>query len=274
MLFRVALIALVVYAALVLVVFLFQSRLVFLPDIAGRELVATPSQVGLRYDEVRLSTDDGETLHGWWLPQPQASTTVIFFHGNAGNISHRFDTLEIFRRLGVNVLIFDYRGYGQSTGEPSEEGLYQDALSAWQWATEQRDIAPENIVLFGRSMGGAVAAWLATQVDARGLIIESGFSSVPDLGAELYRWLPVRRVARIRFPTVDYVAAAKLPVLVIHSRDDEIIPFHHGQRIAEAAREPKTLVAISGDHNTGFLTTGRLYFEALQQFLEPISQPR
>jgi fermentation-respiration switch protein FrsA (DUF1100 family) len=268
MLVRIALLVVVIYAALVLMVYLFQSRLVFLPDIAGRELVATPNQVGLAYDEVRLTTADGETLHGWWLPQPQARTTVLFFHGNAGNISHRFDTLEIFRRLGVNVLIFDYRGYGQSTGRPTERGLYRDARSAWDWVVEQRGIAPEDIVLFGRSMGGAVAAWLATQVPAGGLIVESSFSSVPDLGADHYRWLPVRWLARIRFPTANYVAEADLPLLVIHSRDDEIIPFDHGERIAEAAGEPESLVAISGDHNTGFLTTGDAYVEALKQFLE------
>ena len=267
MLFRVALLALVIYATLVLVVFLFQSRLVFLPDIAGRELVATPDQVGLAYDEVRLATSDGETLHGWWLPQVDARTTVIFFHGNAGNISHRFDTLEIFRRLGVNVLIFDYRGYGQSSGQPSEAGVYEDARSAWEWVVGEQGIDSEDIVLFGRSMGGAIAAWLATQVSAGGLIVESSFTSVPDIGAEVYRWLPVRWVARIRFPTVDYVSEVDMPVLVIHSRDDEIIPFHHGERIVEAAREPKELVAISGDHNTGFMISGGVYVEALEGFL-------
>jgi uncharacterized protein len=270
MLLRVLFLAVLIYLGLALMIFLFQSRLVFLPDIAGRDLVHTPASVGLAFEEVRFDTDDGETLHGWWLPHEQARATLLFHHGNAGNISHRLDSLMIFHDLGLNVFIYDYRGYGQSSGRPSEDGLYRDARASWRWLVEERQVAPAEIVLFGRSMGGAVAARLATEVDAAGLIVESSFSSVPDIGAEVYWWLPVRRLARIHLPTADYVSEAGMPVLVVHSPDDEIVPFSHAERIHAAAAEPRTLWPIKGDHNSGFFLHRDVYKQGLTQFLSEV----
>ncbi len=267
MLMRILVMALVIYVALALVIFLFQSRLIFLPHVAGRDVVETPARMGLEYSEVELTTADGERLHGWWLPHEQPRATLLFQHGNAGNISHRLDSLRIFHELGLNVFIYDYRGYGRSTGSPSEEGLYADARAAWQWLTEEQGIAGREVVLFGRSMGGAVAAKLATEVEAGGLIVESSFSSVPDIASELYWWLPVRWLARIKFPTLDLVAAADEPLLVVHSPDDEIIPFQHGQRIFDAAEGPRTLLELQGDHNTGFIRSEAIYREGLDRFI-------
>lgn len=255
------------YAALLLVLYLGQESLLYLPGIPGRELVASPADIGLPHEEVWLQTADGVALHGWYLPAPAARGTLLFFHGNAGNISHRLDSLHIFHRLGLNVLIFDYRGYGQSEGRPSEEGTQQDALAAWDHLVSVRGEAPERIVLFGRSLGAALAAWLAAQERPGALILESGFISVPELAAELYWWLPARRLARLQYNTRDALAVARSPVLVVHSPQDEIIPYHHGLALYHAAHPPKTLLELRGGHNSGFLLSGGAYVQGLDAFL-------
>jgi len=252
---------------MVLLIYLMQPRLLFLPDVAGRELTLTPETVDLPYSDLSLQTQDGETIHGWWLPHAQPRANLLFFHGNAGNVSHRLDSLRLFNSLGLNILIIDYRGYGQSTGKPSETGLYLDATAAWHWLTEDQAMDPNRIILFGRSMGAAVASQLATRVEAAGLIVESTFTSVPDLGAELYWWLPVRLLSRLEFNTADHIRRTDLPVLVIHSPDDEIIPFSHGRRLHQAAGQRGTFLEIRGSHNTGFLDTGDQYREGLNQFI-------
>ena len=258
------------YGALLLLLFLFQPRLLFLPGVPGRTLVATPQDIGLDYREVEFDAEDGKTLHGWWLPHATPRATLLFQHGNAGNISHRLDSLRIFHDLGLSVFIYDYRGYGRSSGSPSEAGLYRDARAAWAWLIEDEGIEPGSIVLFGRSMGGAVASRLATEVDAAGLIVESTFTSVPDIGAELYWWLPVRLLARLEFNAAESIAQAGMPVLVVHSREDEIIPFEHGQRLTEAAGDRGTLLEIRGDHNTGFFYSGELYRNGLDRFISSL----
>jgi len=260
------------YGALLLVLYLFQPRLLFLPGVPGRELMATPERIGLEYRNVQVETADGETLHAWWLPHGNPRATLLFHHGNAGNISHRLDSLQIFHDLGLEVLIFDYRGYGQSSGSPSEQGVYEDAHSAWRWLVDEQEVDPGQIILFGRSMGGAVAANLAERVDAAGLIVESTFTSVPDIGAELYWWLPVRLLARLEFDARSAIVASDPPVLVVHSPDDEIIPFSHGQRLYQAAGERGTLLEIQGDHNTGFLTSGPLYRDGLDRFISELTR--
>lgn len=255
------------YGLLLLLVYFLQPRLLFLPGVPGRELAATPARAGIEFQDVELRTSDGERLHGWWLPQERSRVTLLFFHGNAGNISHRLESLKIFNELGVDVLIIDYRGYGRSSGRPSEAGLYRDAQSAWDWLTETQGVSPSDIILFGRSLGGAVAAKLATRVDAGGLIVESVFTSVPDIGAELYWWLPVRWLSTLEFDTAEFIRRTELPVLVVHSSDDEIIPFAHGLRLREIAGDHGTLLEIRGGHNTGFLDSGERYRQGLQAFI-------
>jgi uncharacterized protein len=255
---------LVAYLLLALMLTLFQSRLVYYPT---RALEATPAATGLAYENIWLTTDDGVRLHSWWVPAQDAAGTVLFFHGNAGNISHRLASLLTFHRLGYNTLIFDYRGYGQSEGRPSEEGTYRDADAAWRHLVGERGIAKERIALFGRSLGGAVAAALAEQQTPGAVILESTFTSVPDLGAELYPFLPVRLLARIRYPTLARMPRITAPVLVVHSRNDEIIPYQHGRRIWEAARGPKEFLELSGGHNDGFFTAGAAYEQAIGGFL-------
>jgi pimeloyl-ACP methyl ester carboxylesterase len=258
----------VLYAGFSLMLYLLQDRLVFLPNMPGRALEATPDSIGLEYEDAWIDTEDGERLHGWFVPAVDARGTLLFFHGNAGNISHRLESVLIFNRLGLNVLIVDYRGYGQSSGKPGEEGTYRDARASWDYLVQQRSVPPKTIVIFGRSLGGAVGAWLASQSDVKpaGVIIESSFSSGMDMGRQLYPVLPVRLITRIRYPVREYVTQIKAPLLVAHSRDDEIIPFSMGQVIFDAAPEPKSLLEMEGDHNAGFWISRDKYVPALDDF--------
>ena len=258
---------LLVYCSLALYVYLMQPRLLYYPDLPGRELVATPASIGLEYESVTLTTEDGVSLGAWFIPHTAGRGTLLFLHGNAGNISHRLDSLRLFHELGLAVLILDYRGYGESGGTPSEAGTYRDAMAAWRYLTGQRKIAAGRIVLFGRSLGAGIAAELATRTRPGSLIMESAFTSVPDMAAALYPWLPVRLLSRYRYDAREQLARINCPLLVTHSRDDEIIPFTHGQRLFEHAREPKQFLELRGGHNDGFLVTGQGYSDALERFL-------
>lgn len=255
------------YAALLTGVFLFQSRLVYFPDI-GREFSATPRDAGLDYEEVRLDTADGESLHAWFVPAERERGTVLLFHGNAGNIAHRIEYLSMLHRLGYSSFIFDYRGYGKSSGKPSEPGTYRDAEAAWRYLTLTRNIEPRRIALLGESLGGAVAAWLASRQQPGALVLASAFTSVPDLGAEVYPFLPVRLLSRFDYNTRAYLKDVRAPLLIAHSREDEIIPYRHGLALFEAAREPKTFLEMRGGHNDSFLFSRESWARELGGFLD------
>ncbi|NNG14116.1 MAG: alpha/beta hydrolase, partial [Gammaproteobacteria bacterium] len=188
-------------------------------------------------------------------------------HGNGGNISHRGDSLAIFHRLGFNVFIFDYRGYGRSDGVPGERGLYEDAATAWQYLVEQRGFAGNDIVLFGRSLGATIAAKLAAEVEPAGLIMESSFSSARGFAQAVLPLLSRMVVMRYRFDTAGYVRRVTCPVLVAHSPDDDIIPFQLGQAVYAAANQPKTFLTMQGDHNSGFLQSQPGYEQGLREFM-------
>lgn len=248
------------YAGFAALLFLFQDKMAYYPQL-GREIHSTPREHGMDYEALSLETADGERLDAWFVPasgvRAKTQGVVLFLHGNAGNISQRMDSIAMFHRLGYGVLIFDYRGYGRSSGKPSEAGLYQDAESAWAYLTLRRGIAPERIVLFGESLGGAVAAWLAAGRGARerpgALVLASVFTSVPDLAADLYPWLPARWLARMHYDTAAALAKIRSPVLVAHSPEDEIVPFRHGQKLFQVASEPKVFLQLAGGHNDGFI---------------------
>ncbi len=258
---------LVVYGALALYVYFMQPRLLYYPELPGRELVGTPADIGLEYEPVTLVTGDDVRLGAWFIPHTAGDATLLFLHGNAGNISHRLDSIRQFHDLGLSVFILDYRGYGESEGTPSETGTYDDATTAWNYLVEQRRIAPRNIVLFGRSLGATIAAELAARTRPGALIMESAFTSVPDMAATIYPWLPVRLLSRYRYDARRQLDRISCPLLIVHSRDDEIIPFTHGQRLFEHAREPKQFLELRGGHNDGFLVTGRGYIEGIGRFL-------
>ncbi|MFQ5569098.1 MAG: alpha/beta hydrolase [Rhodothermales bacterium] len=253
------------YVAVVAYLYAIQEHMLYFPT---SDLTTSPAQYGMLFETVRLQTEDGELLHGWWVPaEKEERAVLLFFHGNAGNISNRIDSIEIFHRLGLSVLLFDYRGYGHSTGTPSEEGLYRDAEAAWRYLTEVRRVDPSRIVLFGRSLGGGAATWLATQHNTGALIIESTFTSVPDVAAEHYPFLPVRLLARSRFDNLSRIDDVQTALLIVHSPDDEIIPFEHGKRLFEAARQNKTFLQLEGGHNDGIFATGARYVEEMDVFL-------
>lgn len=265
------------YGVLCLLLFLFQSGLIYYPEI-GQEIVHTPEQAGLPFEPVKLATSDGETLDAWLVPAKNPASgpargVVLFFHGNAGNISHRMDSIMMFYRMGYGVLIFDYRGYGRSTGSPSEQGTYRDAEAAWKYLIEAKRIPASHIVLFGESLGGAVAARLAAREKPGALVLASVFTSVPDMGAKLYPFLPVRLLSRFDYNAREYLKAVSCPVFVAHSRDDDIVPFEHGRLLYDAAREPKQFLELQGGHNDGFIFMREPWVKALDAFLQTHHRP-
>ena len=255
------------FAGLVALLYIFQSRLVYFPQ---KNVLSKPSDIGLGYEQVELTTSDNIKLDAWYIPAAQAKFTVLFCHGNAGNIGHRLDSLAIFHSLGLNCLIFDYRGYGNSGGRPSETGTYLDARAAWDWLVENKKIPAENIIIFGRSLGGAVAANLAGQTQPTGLVLESCFTSFVDIAKHYYPLLPVKIFARFDYNTIESVKKISCPLLVIHSPDDEIIPFKMGQKLYDIASVPKQFAQISGGHNEGFVESERQYTHLWQTWLDAL----
>jgi fermentation-respiration switch protein FrsA (DUF1100 family) len=263
----------IAYGAVLVLVFVFQSRLVFFPG-TGREVVVTPQTYGLGFETVGIGTADGETLQAWWVPAEGARGTVLFFHGNAGNISHRVDYLLMFNRLRYSTLIVDYRGYGGSTGTPSEEGTYRDAEAAWDYLRHARLARPRDVVIAGESLGAAVATRLAAEVEPRAVVLFSTFTSATDLGAEVYWFLPVRLLSRIGYDNRENLKRIRAPVFIAHSRDDDIVPYAHGKRLYEAANEPKAFLEMRGGHNDGFIFTQPEWVAQLGAFLDRYADGR
>jgi fermentation-respiration switch protein FrsA (DUF1100 family) len=255
------------YLAVVALVFLFQDRLVFYPEI-GREVAATPRHVGLGFETAEVRTGDGETLQGWWVPAEGARGTVLLFHGNAGNISHRLDYLLMFHRLRYSTLIVDYRGYGASTGTPSEAGTYRDAEAAWDYLRGARGVEAHQLVVAGESLGGAIATWLAAKVSPRAVLLFSSFTSATDLGSEIYWFLPVRLISRLGYDNVGNLKRIAAPVFIAHSRHDEVVPFAHGKSLHEQVTGPKAFLEMSGGHNEGFVFARKEWVAELATFLD------
>jgi fermentation-respiration switch protein FrsA (DUF1100 family) len=261
------------YVLLALMLYLLQGKMVFLANMPSRELTASPKDIGLEFENITLTTSDNERLHGWFVPADGARGVVLFFHGNAGNISHRLDSIAIFNRLGLDTLIIDYRGYGESSGKTSEQGTYLDAQAAWDYLVSDRGVPAERIVIFGRSLGGAIGAWLGSQHRPAAVIIESSFSSGVDMAKRLYPFLPASLITRLRYPVVKFAARLQSPVLVVHSRDDEIIPFEMGKAIYNAVKQRKAFLELRGDHNAGFYISRQQYIPALDDFIESVLGP-
>lgn len=257
------------YALVVSLAWGFRGRLLYLPH-TGPEHGGTPADLGLAWEPVTLLTEDGVSLDAWWVPANEPRGGLLFFHGNAGNISHRLASIRQFHRLGLSVLILDYRGYGRSEGSPSEAGTALDARAGWRWLMEAGH-DPGEVVLFGRSLGAAVAAELAStlagETSPAAVILESSFRSVPKLAQRLYPFLPARWLVRFDYDAEAYVGRIEAPLLVIHSREDEIIPFGEGRAVFAAAVEPKRLLEIRGGHNTGFLDSEPDYSVGINAFL-------
>ena len=238
----------VAWLALCAAAFVFQNRLIFFP---GAPPSATPASVGLRFEDLRLRASDGVSLHAWWIPADDARGAVIVCHGNAGSIEHRLGIAQGLRAMRLSVLLFDYRGYGASEGRPSEAGLYLDAEAAYDHVAKVVGIAPERIISYGESLGGAVAAELALRRPVAALVLEAAFTSLADVGAKAYPYLPVRLLVRSRFDTCAKLARVSAPLLVLHSPDDDIVPCSHATLLRDAAAGQAELVLTSGHHNQG-----------------------
>ena len=253
-----------IYAVFIALIFVFQSHFVYYPE---RALSADPGAIGLYFDSVSFETTDGVKLSGWFVPSDSARGVILLCHGNGGNISHRLESIYIFHQLGLDTFIFDYRGYGQSQGKPTELGTYQDAEAAWRHLIKKRQVNPNKVIIAGRSIGGAIASWLAQRHAPGALILESTFTSAGDLASKMYPYLPVKLFLRFDYNTADYLGRVDCPVLIVHSRQDELIPFSQGRQLFEIANEPKKFLEITGTHNEGYITSGELYEEGLNAFI-------
>jgi len=231
-------------------------------------------QWNLPITDVWFQASDGVKLHGWFVEAPESFAVLLWCHGNAGNIIHRLENIAELYRRGVSVFIFDYRGYGQSQGRPSEPGLYQDAMAAYEVLTRQRHIPPERLVLFGRSLGAAVAAALATQRKAAGLILETPFPSVAAVVRAHYGPLPLHWFLRARYNLLERLQDIRIPVLVLHGDRDRVVPLALGRQVYEAAHEPKAFYLIRGaDHNDTYAVGGEPYFQRVLAFIHQVTQP-
>lgn len=221
---------------------------------------------GLAFEDAWFAAADGTRLHGWYVPRPDPRAVVLYLHGNAGNLSHRVDILRrINERYQATVMIFDYRGYGRSEGTPGEKGLLQDARAAKAWLARRAGVPEADIVLLGRSLGGAVAVVLAAEGGARGLVLESTFTSVPELAKHYLPLLPARLLMQNRFDSLSKIAAFNGPLLQSHGTADRVIPYKLGRKLFQAAGDPKRFVTIrGGDHND---PQGEEYYRVLDEFI-------
>lgn len=266
------------YIGLAIALYFGQSNMVFMPS---KDVLETPKSIGLKFEDIQLTTKDNVNLSAWFVPAKDNNSigkaVILFCHGNGGNIGNRVSYLPIFKDLGLATFLFDYRGYGKSEGQPSEEGTYKDVEAAWQYLTQERKIPPQKIIIYGESLGGAIASYIAQttaqqnpQNSAAGLILASTFTSISDRAAELYPFLPIRLLSKFSYNSIERLPNIKIPVLIIHSTEDEIIPFPHGEKNFQVANAPKKLVKLRGDHNGGFLDSSETYRNGINEFTQKI----
>ncbi|MBI3010889.1 MAG: alpha/beta hydrolase [Candidatus Omnitrophica bacterium] len=230
---------------------------------------------GLPLEDIRFHAADGVRLHGWLVEAPESPAVLLVCHGNAGNLIHRLEWIAELNQRGVSVFMFDYRGYGQSEGRPSEAGLYQDALAAYDVLTHQRRVSPQRIVLMGTSLGAAVATELATKRTAAGLILETPFPSIAAMAKAHYGGLPLHVFLRSRYDLVRRLPTIRVPILVLHGDRDTIVPIALGRQVYETAPEPKAFYLIRGaDHNDTYVVGGEPYFQRLLAFVQQVAGAR
>lgn len=251
---------------------LIERKYFFFPS---REMNGTPSHWGLSCEDVNFRSADGVRLHGWYVPC-YSETTVLWLHGNGGNISHRLENLMLMHKaLGAGIFIFDYRGYGRSDGRPSEAGTYRDAQAALGYLLSRRDVAADRIVYFGRSLGAAVAVWLTTQHRPKGLILESPFSSARDMARKVFPRLPLHHLVRGKYDSLSRIKDVSCPMLVIHGEHDPLVPLEQARRLYDEAGEPKQFYLIPGAaHDDTYQVGGASYFRVLREFVASLAPNR
>ena len=238
---------------------------------------ATPDVYGIEYDDVIFRTEDGLNLNGWFVPGKKPSPdadlhTLLWFHGNAGNINRRLDNIKmIYERVPVNVFIIDYRQYGRSEGKVSEQGTYIDARAALAYLHSRKEINREKIIFFGRSLGSAVAVELALNEKCRALILETPFTSILEMGKKLYPFLPLSLLLKTKYDSLAKIGNIKVPILVMHGDKDDLVPFEHGKRLYDMANEPKEFYTIPGaGHNDTHIVGGDEYFDVIRNFVNKL----
>lgn len=289
---RIARIVILLCAGLVILLMAFEDKLIFFPAKypegfwSVENIPAGEGEIIPRIEDSHFKSADGVSLHGWYCtPQKKSAggfvpvssdMVLLWFHGNAGNITHRFDMISGLMELPVHVFIVDYRGYGKSGGSPSERGLYLDARAAWDHLTAERGIPANRIVVLGKSLGSAPAVDLASKVEPAGLIVQSGFTSAPDMAATIFPFLP-SALLRTKMDSVGKIANVACPKLFIHSPIDEVVPYKLGRRLFDAAPEPKQFYEVArASHNETYIVGGKAYFQTLRAFIDscrPVSQP-
>ena len=228
----------------------------------------TPDDINLKYSDFEIQLKSGPTITGWIIPSESSKGFLIFCHGNGGNISHRIETIGFFNKLDITVAIFDYPGYGKSSGKPNESNLFESAGAVYKMLQDKYGMKSEECIIYGRSLGGAVAVDLASHVSTAGLIVESGFSSTIQMGKEIFPFLPAKLIISQPFDSISKIPKITAPKLIMHSRKDEIIPYHHGEDLYRAASEPKIFLEISGTHNDGYEYRGKEYAKSLKEFID------
>ena len=270
----------VVYSVLIILFIMIlpkfiEKGLIFHPD-KGNDSI-TPDAYGIEYDDVTFRTEDGLNLHGWFVPGKKSSPdedlhTLLWFHGNAGNINHRLENIKMLHeRVQVNVFIIDYRQYGRSEGKISEKGTYIDAGAALAHLHSRKEINQEKIIFFGRSLGSAVAVELALKEKCRALILETPFTSILEMGKKLYPFLPVSLLLKTKYDSLSKIRNIKVPILIMHGDKDDLVPFEHGKRLYDMANEPKEFYTIPGaGHNDTHIVGGDEYFDVIRNFVKKL----
>ncbi|MCK5306028.1 MAG: alpha/beta hydrolase [Candidatus Omnitrophica bacterium] len=259
-----------IFFVVVITLVLFRVYFIFLEQKSlyypAVEVSETPAEVGIGYEELSFKTSDGEILNGWYVPAKDAETTVLYCHGNAGNICHRLHKVKFFNEMGVNFFIFDYRGYGKSSGRPGEKGLYNDAIAAFDYLMSRKDVDKSKIVMYGKSLGGPIAAEVCLRRKVSALILESSFASVVIRAQQIYPFLPMKFLISQKYDALDKIKNIDIPKLIVHGRNDEVIAFNHGQILFDAAGEPKQFLPFEGGHNDEVYVTSDEYRKKLEEF--------
>jgi len=258
-----------IYIVLMGLMYLFQNKLLFMPS-SG--MVQTPESLGIEAEDFWVEADDGVRVHGWYFPNENAEFVIVLSHGNAGNISYRIEIARTLLNTGAAVLMYDYRGYGKSEGSPSESGLYRDIEAVTEGLIDKKGYKEERIIMYGRSLGGAVAAYAATQYSLGGLVLDSAFRNLRDMVRDVYPFVPAG-LAKYEFPTEEYIQIQRnYPVMIMHSPNDEIVGFHHGEHLYHLLDEPKRFVELRGSHNDNFFLSKELIEENWKWYLDEISK--
>lgn len=260
-------IVLVTLAAFVIIskilIFIGEEKNLYQPD---KEIDLTPQSIGFAYEDLFFTTKDGQSLNGWFVPARNAKITILFCPGRGGDLSDRLAKIKFFNEMGLNIFVFDYRGYGRSSGKPSEQGLYKDARAAYDFLISRSDIDKTKIVAYGKSLGGPVAADLCLHRKLAALIIEAGFPSLKVYVGDIGGFLPTEWLVSEKFNTISRVQKIHIPKLFVHGMDDEIIDFSEGRIVFNKAVLPKEFIAFDGHHDDSLFTVSDAYKDKLNKF--------